>query len=61
MQEMPSLIMSLSAKQEISQLLGENAAFGCFALLPFHAPVSFTAAAAITGIPSSLSATLHPF
>ena len=36
MQEMPSLIMSLSAKQEISQLLGENAAFGCFVLMPFY-------------------------
>ena len=48
MQEMPSLIMSLSTKQEISQLLGENAAFGCFVLMPFYDIVSFTAATAIT-------------
>ena len=61
MQEMPSLIMSLSAKQEISQLLGENAAFECFALMPFYDIVSFTAAAAIIGIPSSLFAALHSF
>ena len=61
MQEMPSLIMSLSAKQEISQLLGENAAFGCFVPMPFYDIVSFTAATTITGIPSSLSATLHSF
>ena len=45
--------MSLSAKQEISQLLGENAAFECFALMPFYDIVSFTAAAAITGYRNS--------
>ena len=38
-----------------------NAAFGCFALMPFYDIVSFTAATTITGIPSSLSATLHSF
>ena len=38
-----------------------NAAFGCFALMPFYDIVSFTAATTITGIPASLSATLHPF
>ena len=61
MQEMPSLIMSLSAKQEISQLLGENAAFGCFVLISFYDIVSFTAATTINGIPLSLSATPHSF
>ena len=39
----------------------QNAAFGCFALMPFYDIVSFTAATTITGIPSSLSATLHSF
>ena len=39
----------------------QNAAFGCFALMPFYDIVSFTAATTITGIPASLSATLHPF
>ena len=38
-----------------------NAAFGCLALMPFYDIVSFTAATTITGIPASLSATLHPF
>ena len=35
--------------------------FGCFALMPFYDIVSFTAATTITGIPASLSATLHSF
>ena len=39
----------------------QNAAFGCFALMPFYAPIFFTAATTITGIPSSLSATLYSF
>ena len=39
----------------------QNAAFGCFVLMPFYDIVSFTAATTITGIPSSLSATLHSF
>ena len=39
----------------------QNAAFGCFALMPFYDIVSFTAATTITGIPASLSETLHPF
>ena len=39
----------------------QNAAFECFALMPFYDIVSFTAATTITGIPASLSATLHPF
>ena len=38
----------------------QNAAFGCFALMPFYDIVSFTAATTITGIPASLSVTLHP-
>ena len=39
----------------------QNVAFGCFVLMPFYDIVSFTAATTITGIPSSLSATLHSF
>ena len=39
----------------------QNAAFGCFVLMPFYDIVSFTAATTITGILSSLSATLHSF
>ena len=39
----------------------QNAAFGCFVLMPFYDIVSFTVATTITGIPASLSATLHPF
>ena len=39
----------------------QNAAFGCFALMPFYDIVSFTAATTIIGIPASLSATLNPF
>lgn len=39
----------------------QNAAFECFVLMPFYDIVSFTAATTITGIPSSLSATLHSF
>ena len=39
----------------------QNAAFGCFVLIPFYDIVSFTAATTITRISSSLSATLHSF
>ena len=39
----------------------QTAAFGYFSLMPFYAPVSFTAATTITGILSSLSVTLPPF
>ena len=39
----------------------QNAAFECFALMPFYDIVSFTAATTITGILSSLSVTLPPF
>ena len=39
----------------------QNAAFECFVLMPFYDIVSFTAATTITGIPASLSATLHSF
>ena len=39
----------------------QNAAFGCFVLMPFYDIVSFTAATTITGILSSLSVTLPPF
>ena len=39
----------------------QNAAFGCFVLMPFYDIVSFTVATTITGIPASLSATLHSF
>jgi len=39
----------------------QNAALGCFVLMPFYDIVSFTVATTITGIPASLSATLHPF
>ena len=39
----------------------QNAAFECFALMPFYDIVSFTAATTIIGIPASLSATLNPF
>ena len=45
----------------IKQKGHQNAAFGCFVLMPFYDIVSFTAATTITGIPSSLSATLHSF
>ena len=39
----------------------QNAAFGCFVLIPFYNIISFTTATTITGIPLSLSATLHSF
>ena len=39
----------------------QNAAFGCFVLMPFYDIVSFTAVTTITGMPSSLSATLYSF
>ena len=39
----------------------QTAAFECFALMPFYAPVFFTAATTIAGILSSLSVTLPPF
>ena len=39
----------------------QTAAFGYFSLMPFYAPVFFTAATTIAGILSSLSVTLPPF
>lgn len=54
-------IVRFNGKRDVLVLYKPVVPFGCFVLMPFYDIVSFTVATTITGIPASLSATLHPF